>query len=92
MYSDRRLCSSSRGEQQGALNFFFVRKEKKTEFGMSRSVLIVPLSVFFQMKKLARRQQQQQEQQNSQRLGQGTVSQYEPHCKLFFQDLCNLTI
>lgn len=49
---------------------------------MSRSVLIVPLSVFFQMKKLARRQQQQQEQQNSQRLGQGTVSQYELHCKL----------
>lgn len=49
---------------------------------MSQSVLIVPLSVFFQMKKLARRQQQQQEQQNSQRLGQGTVSQNEPHCKL----------
>lgn len=70
---------------------------------MSQSVLIVPLSVFFQMKKLARRQQQQQEQQNSQRLGQGTVSQNEPHCKLVclkkkkkkqmqvFQDLCNFT-
>lgn len=29
MYSDRRLCSSSRGEQQGASNFFKLEKTKK---------------------------------------------------------------